>query len=115
MLIKTHIFELTNGKYKNLTELANVMGISVSQIYRVREGNRKINQKFIVGALNAFPEYKLDQLFYLTPEEPTLPIIKAPCQNEYSLPEYPNDGQYSVREEPVISKESVLVDSYSNR
>lgn len=44
MTIKTRIFDLYDGKYKNLSELAKVMGISVSQIYRVREGKRNINQ-----------------------------------------------------------------------
>jgi len=48
------------------------MGISVSQVYRVREGKRQINQKFIIGAVKAFPEQKLDDLFYLTPELPTV-------------------------------------------
>ncbi len=48
------------------------MEISVSQIYRVREGKRRINQKFIVGAIKAFPNYGLDDLFYLVPELPTV-------------------------------------------
>ena len=68
MIVKTRIFELDNGNYKNLSELAQVMGISVSQIYRIRQGKRSINQKFIVGAIKAFPRYKLDELFYLAPE-----------------------------------------------
>ena len=72
MIVKTGIFELCNGYYKNLSELATAMGISVSQIYRVREGKRHINQKFIVGAMKAFPNHKLDDLFYLTPELPTV-------------------------------------------
>jgi len=72
MIIKTRIFELTDGKYNNLSELAHVMGISVSQIYRVKEGKRHINQKFIIGAIKAFPEHNLDDLFYLTPETPTV-------------------------------------------
>jgi len=72
MIIKTRIFELIDGKYKNLSELACVMGISVSQIYRVKEGKRNINQKFIIGAIKAFPEYNLDALFYLTLELPTV-------------------------------------------
>jgi hypothetical protein len=46
------------------------MGISVSQVYRVREGKRNINQKFIVGAIKAFPEHKFDDLFYFVPEPP---------------------------------------------
>jgi len=40
----------------------------VSQVYRVREGKRGINQKFIVGAKKAFPGYRLDELFYLDGE-----------------------------------------------
>ena len=68
MIVWTRIFELANGNYKNLSELAKTMGISVSQIYRVREGKRRINQKFIVGAIKAFPNHKLDELFYLSSE-----------------------------------------------
>ena len=48
------------------------MGISVSQIYRVREGKRSINQKFIIGAIKAFPKHKFEDLFYLAPEPPTV-------------------------------------------
>jgi len=66
MIIQTKVFQLCNGKYKNLSELAQVMGISTSQVYRVREGKRHINQKFIIGAIRAFPERKFDDLFYLT-------------------------------------------------
>ena len=64
MIIRTRIFELGNGKYRNLSELAQAMGLSVSQVYRVREGKRSINQKFIIGAIRAFPNYRLDELFY---------------------------------------------------
>ncbi len=42
------------------------MGLSVSQVYRVREGKRGINEKFIIGAKKAFPDSRLDELFYLT-------------------------------------------------
>ncbi|MBI3931067.1 MAG: helix-turn-helix transcriptional regulator [Chloroflexi bacterium] len=68
MIVKTRIFDLPHNGYKNLSELAQAMKISVSQIYRVREGKRRINQKFIVGAIKAFPNYKLDDLFYLAPD-----------------------------------------------
>ena len=67
MELKTRVFELSTRRYKNLSELAQVMGISTGQVYRVRQGKRSINQKFIVGATKAFPDYKLDDLFYLTP------------------------------------------------
>jgi hypothetical protein len=70
MIIKTRIFKLCNGNYSSLSELARAMEISESQIYRVREGKRSINQKFIAGAIKAFPNYKLDDLFYLVPELP---------------------------------------------
>ena len=73
MIVKTSIFELHNNGYRNLSELAQAMGISVSQIYRVREGKRPINQKFVVGAVKAFPNYSLDDLFYLIPDSPTVP------------------------------------------
>ena len=64
MLLETRIFELCNEKYKKLSELAQAMEISVSQIYRVRQGKYDINQEFIVGAIKAFPEYGFGELFY---------------------------------------------------
>jgi transcriptional regulator with XRE-family HTH domain len=69
MRLKTRIFEL--NLYRNSSELAQAMGISVSQIYRVQEGKRHINEKFIIGAMRAFPGYKFDDLFYL---DSTLPV-----------------------------------------
>ncbi|MBL7127205.1 MAG: hypothetical protein ISS58_08425 [Dehalococcoidales bacterium] len=68
MIIRTRIFELCDGRYCNLAEMAHAMGLSVSQVYRVREGKRSINQKFIVGAKKAFPNYRLEDLFYLADE-----------------------------------------------
>lgn len=67
--IRTKVFDLSFHGYRNLSELAEAMGISVSQVYRVREGKRQINQKFIIGALKAFPGYGMDDLFYLAPDE----------------------------------------------
>ncbi len=72
MIVKTRVFEFGNGGYKSLSELAQAMEISVSQIYRVREGKRHINQKFIVGAIKAFPNHNLNDLFYLVSESPTV-------------------------------------------
>ena len=65
MKLKTRVFELFNGKYRNLVELAQTMGISQALIYRVRRGERGIHERFITGAAKAFPEYKLDDLFYV--------------------------------------------------
>ncbi|MDD4876712.1 MAG: helix-turn-helix transcriptional regulator [Dehalococcoidales bacterium] len=72
MQIKTRIFEICETRNKNLSELAQTMEISISQVYRVKEGKRKINQKFIVGAIKAFPKHKLEDLFYLVPEVPNV-------------------------------------------
>jgi len=66
MKLNTRVFELYKGKYRSLPELARAMGISVGYIYKVRQGKRSINQKFIIGAVKAFPGYKLDDLFYVT-------------------------------------------------
>ena len=83
MIIKTRIFELCNGKYRNLSELAHAMDLSVSQVYRVREGKRGINQKFVIGAKKAFPNYGLDDLFYLDEETPIDHKMKTPVTNHY--------------------------------
>ncbi|MEE8413847.1 MAG: hypothetical protein V3R96_04785, partial [Dehalococcoidales bacterium] len=84
MIVRTRIFELSHSRYNNLTELASVMGISVSQIYRVREGKRRINQNFIVGAVKAFPDRNLDDLFYLTPE---LPVVTSNHRSQSFTPQ----------------------------
>ena len=64
--LNTRVFELCNGRYQNLVELAQAMGISQDLIYRVRKGERGIHEKFIIGATKAFPGYKLDDLFYVS-------------------------------------------------
>ena len=78
MVIKlnTKVFKLYRGKYRNLVELAQTMGISQDQIYRVRRGKRGIHQKFIIGAIKAFPGYKLDDLFYVSEESQDAPELK---------------------------------------
>jgi len=68
MKLKTRVFELSSGKYENLKELARAMGISLTQVYRVKQGQRHVHEMFIIGALKAFPGYKLDDLFYLVPD-----------------------------------------------
>ena len=85
MLLKTKIFEFCNEDYKNLSELAQAMGISVSQIYRVKEGKRNINQKFITGAIKAFPKHKFDDLFYFVPELPPSNTAKPTVTNRHMV------------------------------
>ncbi len=82
MIIRTRVFEMANGRYQNLSGLARAMGLSVSQVYRVREGKRGINEKFIVGAKKAFPECHLDELFYFNPE-PTPPAMAETTAGRY--------------------------------
>ncbi|MBA7564884.1 hypothetical protein ES708_06553 [subsurface metagenome] len=66
MKLNTRVFELCNGKYRNLVELARTMEISQDLIYKVRKGERGIHERFIIGAIKAFPGYKLDDLFYVS-------------------------------------------------
>jgi len=66
--LRTRVFDLYNGRYSSLVEVARAMGMSNSQIYRVKHGKRTINEKFIIGALKAFPGHRLDDLFYVAPD-----------------------------------------------
>ena len=70
MILKTRVFDLYPRNYGNLSELAQAMELSVSQVYRVLQGKRNINRKFIIGAVKAFPGYKFDDLFYFALEVP---------------------------------------------
>lgn len=65
--LQTKVFDLCNGRYANLSQLAQAMGISASQLYRVRQGRRRVNEMFIIGAIKAFPNCRFDELFYLEP------------------------------------------------
>ncbi len=66
MKLKTRFFELCNGKYRNLVELAQTMGVSYDTIYRVRKGEPGIHERFTIGAIKAFSRYKLEDLFYFS-------------------------------------------------
>ena len=68
MKLNTRVFELCNGRYRNLLELAQTMGISQDLIYRARKGERGIHGRFIIGATRIFPGYKFDDLFYISEE-----------------------------------------------
>jgi len=66
--LRTKVFDLYNKRYASLVELTQAMGISTSQIYRVRHRDRTINEKFIIGAIKAFPRYRFGDLFYVVPD-----------------------------------------------
>lgn len=59
--LRTKLFE---GKH-SMSELAIIAGVSLCQIYRIRQGKREINGRFIANVLSAFPEYKFEDLFYV--------------------------------------------------
>ena len=84
MIIKTRVFEMANSRYQNLTDLARAMGLSVSQVYRVREGKRGINEKFIIGAKKAFPECRLDELFYFNSGQSSGELAEASVTSRYN-------------------------------
>lgn len=83
MIIRTRVFDIANSKFQNLSDLAKAMGISVSQVYRVREGKRGINEKFIVGAKMAFPELRLDELFYFNNDHSPSNLIETSATGRY--------------------------------
>ena len=66
ILLRTRIFNLSSGRYRSLSELAQVMGIPVSQIYRLHQGKSSINRKFIIKAIEAFLEREIGEIFYFT-------------------------------------------------
>ena len=84
MIIKTRVFEMANGKYHNLSDLARAMGLSVSQVYRVREGKRGINEKFIIGAKKAFPDSRLDELFYFNAGQSSGNLVETSVTSRYN-------------------------------
>ena len=70
-MLKTRVFRLWDEKYGGdgkMIRLARATGISLAHLYRVRRGDRKISATFIVGVAKAFPECKLDDLFYIGEE-----------------------------------------------
>ena len=83
MIIKTRIFNLCDLSYQNLSELAHAMGLSISQVYRVREGKRSINHKFIIGAKKAFPNYNLDELFYFDSDDSSGDLLEPVVTSSY--------------------------------
>ncbi len=74
---------MAKGKYQSLSYLAKAMDLSVSQVYRVRDGKRGINEKFIIGAKKAFPEYRLDELFYFESVQLSGNLVESTVSNRY--------------------------------
>lgn len=113
MKLKTRVFELSNGKYENLKGLARAMGISLAQVYRVREGKRDIGEKFIIGAVKAFPGNKLDDLFYVIPDGSEMTDSRSDLGAKGNLVSVQEPGQAGMvagsrRDEVVKLRESGL-------
>jgi len=83
MIIRTRVFDIADSRFHNLSDLARAMGISVSQVYRVREGKRGINEKFIVGAKMAFPDLRLDELFYFNSDMLPVKAVATSASGRY--------------------------------
>lgn len=65
MKLQTRVFELApEYGYKSDRALAAAMGVSPALVSRVRNGILGINDTFITGALRAFPDKSLDDLFF---------------------------------------------------
>ena len=62
--LKTRVYDLYKGKFNNITELAKAMGVSPGYVYKVQQGKRRVNQKFIIGVMKVFPG-RLDDYFYI--------------------------------------------------
>ena len=82
MRLRTKVFELYPRYYGSLSQLAHAMGMSVSQISRVRNGKRHINEAFLLGALSAFPQFSFSDLFYLGLESDGLVTEEALLESE---------------------------------
>jgi PAS domain S-box-containing protein len=82
MRLRTKVFELYPRYYGSLSQLAHAMGMSVSQISRVRSGKRRINEAFLLGALSAFPQFSFSDLFYLGLESDGLVTEEALLESE---------------------------------
>ena len=90
MKLNTRVFDLYKGKYRSLPELAQAMGILISHIYKVKQGKRGINHKFVIGAMKAFPENNFVNLFYFE-SQPVKSFNKLPEFREYARQKYPNE------------------------
>lgn len=67
--MRTRVFELARERGWSMRTLASAMGISHSEVVRVRLGQRPIGGLFIRGAMLAFPDLTFEQMFTIDREE----------------------------------------------
>ncbi len=75
MELATVIPEIYNSRYTDLRELATAMRLPVGVMLPILSGKEPISQDFVVGAIRAFPDHRLDELFYFRIH--TNPLIAA--------------------------------------
>lgn len=63
--VKTRVFELATQRGMSLPTLAKAMQLDRTLVWRVKRGDRRINDTFIAGAKRAFPSQDLGYLFYI--------------------------------------------------
>jgi transcriptional regulator with XRE-family HTH domain len=68
--LKTRVFDVARARGLSNYALARAMGVSLSQVGRVEREESGFSRAFMVGALRAFPDLSLDDLFYQEEEVP---------------------------------------------
>ena len=63
MEVKTRLFQVY--PQCDMGQLAISIHTSLSQVYRVRQGKRKVSASFIAGVLTTFPGHRFEDLFYI--------------------------------------------------
>lgn len=63
--VKTRVFEEAERRGMSLPVLARAMHLDRTFVWRVKRGDRRINDTFIAGAKRAFPTKDLGYLFYV--------------------------------------------------
>lgn len=64
-LNKQEFIYLQNIKKLNMTEIANLIGVSRSQLWRILNGQCNPGEQFIAGFKKAFPEENFDKFFLI--------------------------------------------------
>lgn len=67
--LRTRVFDIAEAREMRLSELAEAMGLALSLVYRVKNGERGIGEPFMVGAKRAFPGLSFGELFYVEEAE----------------------------------------------
>ena len=64
----------------NETQMAKKLGISRSQLWRIKTGHSSVGQEFIAKFKKSFPEIRIDDIFFVS-DDFTLPV----CLSEITI------------------------------